>query len=80
MRAIGHTQGYTCKLPLTQTDIADAQGLSPVHVNRVLQQLRAGKLIEFDGDVLKILDWDGLQSSAGFDPTYLHLREEKLVR
>jgi CRP-like cAMP-binding protein len=79
MHAVGLTKGFSCKLPLTQVDLADAQGLSAVHVNRVLQELRAQKLFEFDGDVLTILDWDGLRKTGDFDPTYLHFRKEKVV-
>lgn len=61
-------------LPLTQADLADATGLSAVHVNRVLQALRATELIESNGRHHKIRDWARLQLAAGFDERYLHLR------
>ena len=61
-------------LPVTVVELADATGLSVVHVNRVLQELRAKKLIELRGKVLAVLDWDGLRQAAGFDPDYLHQR------
>jgi CRP-like cAMP-binding protein len=62
--------------PATQTDLADMLGLSAVHVNRSLQELRAKGLIQWRGHAVKILDWDGLQETAEFDPTYLHQRRE----
>src|SRR3954451_23319228 len=51
--------------------MADATGLSSVHVNRTIQQLRRDALIEWRGAAFLILDWDGLTQAAGFDPTYL---------
>jgi CRP-like cAMP-binding protein len=62
--------------PATQTDLADMLGLSAVHVSRSLQELRAKGLIQWRGHAVKILDWDGLQETAEFDPTYLHHRRE----
>ncbi len=53
--------------------MGDALGLSAVHVNRVLQELRGAKLITLKGGVLSILDWDGLRQAGEFDPVYLHL-------
>jgi CRP-like cAMP-binding protein len=59
-------------LPLTQEQLADVLGLTPVHVNRVLQQLRGAGLIAMRGRVMEIFDYPGLRSIAGFDPAYLH--------
>jgi CRP-like cAMP-binding protein len=59
--------------PLTQAEIGEAVGISAVHSNRVLQQLRGQKLIAFKGRTVKILDLAGLEKVAGFDPTYLNL-------
>jgi CRP-like cAMP-binding protein len=73
MRAVGLTRGYTCDFPITQTVIADALGLSTVHVNRSLMELRGKGLIKLEKQVLTILNWDGLQEEGGFDPLYLHL-------
>lgn len=58
-------------IPLTQTDIGDATGLSAVHVNRVLQELRTKRLLEFRGGQFFILDRQRLIDLAGFDPEYL---------
>jgi len=60
-------------LPLTQADIAEACGLTPVHVNRVLRQLRDSGLVEFRGGVVKILDWKGLVGTGEFDDAYLYV-------
>jgi CRP-like cAMP-binding protein len=62
-----------CEFPLTQIELAQATGISAVHVNRVLQRLRAGRLIELDANRLKIRDLDRLRKAAMFDPSYLHL-------
>jgi len=77
MRAVGLAEGHACNLPITQAEFGDALGLSTVHVNRVLQELRANELIELKGDRLNILDWDKLKEEGGFDPTYLHLEQER---
>lgn len=62
-------------LPLTQNEIADAAGLTSVHVNRTIQRLRADGLIELSGRVLTIKDVSGLQQAGGFDPAYLHIQK-----
>lgn len=61
--------------PLTQEELADATGLTPVHVNRTLKQLREEGLIELKGRALTILDPQGLKRVARFNPNYLHLRK-----
>jgi CRP-like cAMP-binding protein len=63
-------------LPLTQQHFADALGLSIVHVNRVLQDLRAQNLIRIGNGKFEVLDWNGLSEAGDFDPRYLHLREK----
>ena len=60
--------------PLTQEHLAAATGLSPVHTNRVLQQLRKDGLIELRGKKLKILDMNRLREAAGFEIEYFHLQ------
>ena len=61
-------------LPLTQEVLADAQGLTAVHVNRTLQTLRREGLIELSRQTLTIPDIGRLRMRAGFDPNYLHRR------
>ncbi|WP_417308350.1 Crp/Fnr family transcriptional regulator [Devosia sp.] len=73
LEVVGLSQNNTFQLPLTQTHFADMLGLSLVHMNRVVQQLRADDLVSWQNQTLKILDWQRLTDIAEFDPTYLHL-------
>src|SRR3954468_23355158 len=75
LRAVGLTNGCSYGLPFTQTELGDALGLSTVHVNRTLQEMRGEGLIEFQHGRLTILDWARLKAAAQFDPAYLHLRD-----
>ena len=61
------------ELPLTQNQLADAAGLTPVHVNRTLQELKRGGLLRFDSGRVDIPDWDALAAIAEFGPSYLLL-------
>ncbi|WP_445502502.1 Crp/Fnr family transcriptional regulator [Microvirga sp. G4-2] len=76
LRAVGLVEDHVCDLPITQGEFADALGFTTVHVNRVLQQLRAEGLIVTQGTRLTIPDWDRLKQMGEFDPTYLHLVRE----
>jgi CRP-like cAMP-binding protein len=71
-RAVGLTTGDSFDLHVTQAELGDALGLSTVHVNRVLQDLRRDNLITLRGKLLTILDWNELQRAGEFDPLYLH--------
>ena len=66
---MGRREGYDC--PLTQYHLADALGLSAVHVNRVLRQLRESGLATFRDGRVSIDDRDRLVKLAGFDSAYL---------
>ena len=68
----GHETHAVFEFPLTQSDLADALGLSTVHVNRTLQALRSRGLIELTRSRLAILDKSGLYAIAEFDPQYLN--------
>jgi CRP-like cAMP-binding protein len=72
-QAAGLASGNCCEFPVTQFDLACALGLTSVHVNRTLQQLRRDGLIELRGRKLCLLDSKGLREAAQFDRTYLHL-------
>jgi CRP-like cAMP-binding protein len=72
--AVGLADGMVCELPITQTELADATGLSTVHVNRTLQTLRQQKLIRWKEAEFEVLDWQGLKEAGDFDASYLHLR------
>ena len=76
MRAMGLSDGQECELPMTQAELGDALGISTVHVNRTLQELRAAGLIRLQGARLTVLNWEGLREVGEFDPTYLHLRPQ----
>ena len=74
VEAVGLSNGNSCPLPMTQQQIGDALGLSNVHVNRTLQELRADKLIRLEHGMLTILNKDGLRDAGEFDPLYLHIK------
>jgi CRP-like cAMP-binding protein len=77
LRAVGLVEEHACDLPITQSEFADALGFTTVHVNRVLQQMRAEGLIELKGERLNIPDWGKLKEVGEFDPTYLHLESDQ---
>lgn len=76
LKAVGLTQGATCEFPVTQAELADTTGLSTVHMNRTLQELRSAGLIIFRGRSLTIPDLGRLKATALFNPAYLHLDHE----
>lgn len=68
---IGAAEGSQFFFPLTQDDFADVLGLTPVHINRKLQQLRHEGLIALRSKQMKVLNLRELQQIAGFDHAYL---------
>jgi CRP-like cAMP-binding protein len=76
LSVVGGATDHSFVLPITQVDLSDILGLSSVHVNRVLQELRGSNLIAWKGVHVSILDWDGLQRIAEFDDRYLHIVKE----
>ncbi len=66
------------QFPLTQADIADATGLTSVHVNRMLKKLRDDKILTFRGGEVVLHDWGKLQRIAEFDPAYLYLERRPM--
>lgn len=75
LRAVNLTQGDECDMPLTQSVLAELTGMSEVHLNRSLQQLRALGLIELRRHRLRIIDSQALADCGSFDPAYLELHE-----
>jgi CRP-like cAMP-binding protein len=73
MKNVGLVEDHRFDLPLTQEEIGDALGLTSVHVNRVLQRLRAEDLISLRHGHLTIHDYRRLEKAAGFNPNYLHI-------
>ena len=73
LRTIGATRGRSCDLPVTQAKLAEATGLTLVHLNRTLQELRAANLVLLKSRTLTIPNLEALMSAALFNPNYLHL-------
>ncbi len=73
LETVGLTKGGSFQFPVTQVLLADALGLSPVHVNRVLQELRREDFVTWRGANVVIKDFDKLKAVGEFDPTYLNL-------
>ena len=74
-RAVGLNEGLSCTLPLTQVELAETLGLSTVHVNRTLQELRRRKLITLNGGTLSIQNLRALEELSLFNADYLHLEQ-----
>jgi CRP-like cAMP-binding protein len=73
--------GQQCdyQLPMTQEQLADALGLTPVHVNRTLKALEKDGLIERSQRWVKIGNWETLAAVGDFDSTYLHFEQERPI-
>ena len=76
LKTVGRAHDGRCDFPLTQNDLADATGLTAVHVNRTLQELRKDGLIELERKQLHVLDMQRLKEVAMFNANYLHLEHE----
>ena len=72
-RTIGTTDDDVMPWPITQDELADATGLTTVHINRTLRQLREDGLIDVNRREMTVLDPDRLRQISGFNPNYLHL-------
>lgn len=70
---VDKTQGNRFEFPLTQRELAECLGLTVVHVNRTLQELRRKGLVEAGNRQIAILDKPALEALAEFDPSYLYL-------
>ena len=70
-KAVGLGDEFSFAFEITQAQLADALGLSTVHVNRVLQELRGLGLFEWGHGSVTILDWEALRDLGQFDETYL---------
>ena len=73
MEAAGLGTRTAFQLDATQGQLADAAGLTPVHVNRTLQDIRGEGLLTFQSGYVDISDWEALASVAEFDADYLML-------
>jgi CRP-like cAMP-binding protein len=73
LRATANPDDVVFDLPLTQDQLADATGLTGVHMNRTIQSLRGDGLVEWRSRVARLPRWDAMVALADFDPTYLQL-------
>jgi len=74
LQAVGLARDLNLASPFTQSDLAAACAISPVHANRTIQELRRRDLLRWHGKLITIVDWPGLIRLAGFDPAYLRSR------
>ena len=79
MKLVGLVADDRLELPITQDQLADATGLTPVHVNRTLQRLRKEHFIEIGSGMLTVLDVAALRQAAGFNGNYLHITRRSVV-
>jgi CRP-like cAMP-binding protein len=75
LRAVGLAQDYRFASPFTQSDLAAACAISPVHANRIIQELRRRQALHWQYRTITISDWELLADLARFEPNYLGLRE-----
>jgi CRP-like cAMP-binding protein len=73
LQTVGLADADSFDFPLSQVDLGDTLGLSVVHVNRTLQELRGLNLISWKHKRVHIPDVERLKSFADFEPRYLHL-------
>jgi CRP-like cAMP-binding protein len=70
---VGLAENNSFDFPLTQSELSECLGLTSVHVNRTLQEMRRTGLVEAESRRVRILDLDGLKGAAEFDDSYLYL-------
>jgi CRP-like cAMP-binding protein len=75
LRAVGLARDFQFPSPFTQSDLAAACGISPVHANRTIQALRRKDLLQWQSKAVTVTDWPALAHLARFNPNYLHLRQ-----
>lgn len=73
LEAAGLAETSRYELPMTQEQLADAVGLTTVHVNRTLMAMRKEGLIYLNGRSIRVPDWPKLAREADFDAKYLHM-------
>ena len=73
LQIVGLADETSYDLALTQADLGDCTGLTSIHVNRTLKDLRESGLVTFQNGRVNIMDLPGLRRAGEFDPTYLYL-------
>lgn len=76
LQSVGLARGHRFDLPITQTHLAEANGLSLVHLNRTLHEMRREGLIELSGRQLRLVDLDRLKAVSLFNDNYLHFNRQ----
>jgi CRP-like cAMP-binding protein len=79
LEARGLASDHGFELPMTQEQLADATGLTSVHVNRVLKSLEADGLISRKRRQIHFNDWRALQDAGDFSRRYLHISDHDLL-
>jgi CRP-like cAMP-binding protein len=75
LRAVGLSDGHAFSCPLTQADIGEVCGMTSVHINRMLKELRERGLMRMQRRQVTINDLAGLRLLSEFDPSYLFVKE-----
>ena len=78
LQVVGLTNGDSYDFPLNQRELSECLGLTVVHVNRTIQELRRRGIIELTREKVTILDHEALEREAEFDPSYLYLEKRQL--
>jgi len=73
LRAVGLSDGHEFTFPLTQADLGEACGMTPVHINRMLRELRERKLLQMRRGRITIFDLAALRQLSDYDPSYLFI-------
>ena len=74
LRTVGLAEAHRFTLPLTQGTLAEICGITSVHVNRVLRELREAGVVHWRNGVVELPDLPRLAALAQFDPQYLHVK------
>jgi CRP-like cAMP-binding protein len=72
LAAVGLVGDHEFEFPVTQSELAEALGISTVHVNRVLQGFRADGVLDVQKNMVKLIDLERVLIEGGFDAAYLH--------
>ncbi|MCK1360975.1 Crp/Fnr family transcriptional regulator [Bradyrhizobium sp. 199] len=80
LQVVGLARDFRLSSPFTQSDLAAACSISPVHANRTIQELRRSNLLQWRGKTIEITDWRGLVRLADFNPAYLSIRSQEDAR
>jgi len=72
LAVVGLADDDAFQFPVTQCELAEALGLSTVHVNRVLQEFRSQGVLDIRKNCVRLIDIEKVVAAGGFDPAYLH--------